>query len=153
MFHNSKFDWLADCFSLVTTRYGVAPGRLVEFSVLLLFLGMLIFSRPGAVSSNGVKGDENGVNTRSHATKLSHWNALAVSMHQFLPLDVPLGSQWTPGTEPIELGFRLRSWEQRLFKITPSTCASLLRICGWILVPLIVAVVTGLLSGQQHSVP
>ena len=154
LFHTSTVSWLADCFSLITTRYGVARGRLLEFSLVLLFLGMLIFSRPGAVSRNNGNGKDQEKNAAadSHASKLSHWDALAVSVHQFLPLDVPFGSQWTPGMNPIQLEVRLWSGKKRLLKITPCTCASVLRIGGWILVPIIVAIVTGLLSGQQRSI-
>lgn len=141
LFHTAKWRWLIDCVPWFTTNYGVAPGRLLDLSALLLFFGMLVFSRPGAVlaSSNSHKAvSESGV-------RLRHWDALAVSFHLFLPLEVPFGSEWSPATDPIVLRFGQRGKGLTLFRVRPSVYATILKISGYILVPLEILVLNGLL--------
>jgi hypothetical protein len=139
IFHTSKLRWFIDCIPWLTTNYGVAQGRLLEASALLLLFGMLVFSRPGAVhccASNSAK--EASVT----ASGLRHWDALAISLHQFLPLEVPIGSEWTPGGDPVAVGFHRT---KGLIRMRPSTCATVLRVCGYILVPLEILLLNGLL--------
>jgi hypothetical protein len=152
MFQRSKASWLLDCVSWLTTNYGVAVDRLVGISVFIVLLGMLIFSRPDAVRGEGSDGSP-GPQPALKASRLSHWDALAVSLHQFLPLDVPLGSQWTPASSPIGVNFRYRKREVILFAIRPSTFATVLKISGYILVPLEILVLNGLLRSGDAGFP
>jgi hypothetical protein len=77
--------------------------------------------------------------------RLRHWDALAVSLHQFLPLEVPIGSEWTPARDPVALRFVHRNRRMILLRMRPSTCATLLKVCGYILVPLEILILNGLL--------
>jgi len=144
IFRVSKLRWLIDCVPWLTTNYGVAPGRLLEVSALLLLFGMLIFSRPGAVLS-GVSNSRKETAVIASGIRLLHWDALAVSLHQFLPLEVPIGSEWNPSRDPVTLRFVHRKRRVILLRMRPSTCATLLKVCGYILVPLEVLVLNGLL--------
>lgn len=144
IFRTSKVRWLIDCVPWLTTNYGVAPGRLVEVSVLLLLFGMLIFSRPGAVLS-GISNGRKETAMIATGIRLRQWDALAVSLHQFLPLEVPIGSEWTPAKDPVTLALVHRKGRVILLRMRPSTCASLLKVCGYVLVPLEILVLNGLL--------
>ena len=141
MFRTAKWRWLIDCVPWLTTNYGVASARLLYLSAVLLLFGMLVFSRPGAVfaSSNNHK------TVKENSVRLQHWDALAVSFHQFLPLEVPFGSEWTPATDPVTLRFGHRGKTFTLFRMHPSVYATILKISGYILVPLEILVLNGLL--------
>ncbi|HEY6348947.1 MAG TPA: pentapeptide repeat-containing protein [Candidatus Angelobacter sp.] len=123
------FRWLADfLFYAALARYGVRPLRLIMLSLVLLMGGTLFFSQP-----HTVKMKEAGAPAPS---VLSRLDALEVSLHQFLPVDIPMGEQWVPSPET--RAGRLR--------IKPSTFSTLfLKLPGWILVPLGIAALTGLL--------
>jgi hypothetical protein len=56
-----------------------------------------------------------------------------VSVHQFLPVDIPSGTDWKPTGKRV------------MYVIPVHLFASILKIAGWIFVPLGVAAVTGLL--------
>ena len=144
IFRTSKLGWLIDCVPWLTSKYGVAPGRLLEMSALLLLFGMLIFSLPGAVLSS-VSNDRIEPEIGANGIRLRYWDAFAVSLHQFLPIAVPFGSQWTPASDPVALRFLHRDRGVILLRMRPSTCATFLKICGYILVPLQIVVLNGLL--------
>jgi hypothetical protein len=148
IFHTSKLAWLFDCFSWFVTNYGVAPGRLLDISTLFLLFGMLIFSLPGAVTAREGKSQPERLTT-GKGLRLNHWDAFALSFHEFLPLDVPFGSRWTPGNEPVRLNLRLRKRALNVVTMRPSTCATLIKISGYILVPLQILIVNGLIRGGQ----
>ena len=150
MFHSSKLDWLVDCISWFLTNYGVAPARLLNLSAILLLFGLLIFSLPGAVTpARKGKRQQAEPSAIGKDTRLSHWDAFALSFHEFLPLDVPFGSRWTPGNEPVRLTWRLGERVLNVVTMRPSTCATLLKISGYILVPLQILIVNGLIRGGQ----
>jgi len=149
MFHSSKLKWLFDCISWFLTNYGVAPARLLDLSAILLILGMLIFSLPGAVTGGEGKLQPAEPSAIGKDIGLNHWDAFALSLHEFLPLDVPFGSRWTPGNEPVCLTWRLGKRVLNVVTMRPSTCATLLKISGYILVPLQILIVNGLIRGGQ----
>jgi|SRR5215471_9570260 len=147
IFRSSKFRWLADCLSWLTSNYGVAPGRLLEISALLLLLGMLIFSRPGAVLRSATNGQPNVERTdNAMPIRLPHWEAVAVSLHQFLPIEVPFGSEWIPTSDLVTLRLTHRYRGVIILRMRPSTYATVLKISGYILVPLEIVVLNGLLN-------
>jgi hypothetical protein len=149
MFHSSKLEWLFDCISWLLTNYGVAPARLLDLSAILLILGMLIFSLPGAVTAGKEKRQQAEPSAIGNDNRLNHWDAFALSFHEFLPLDVPFGSRWTPGNEPVRLNLPLGKHVLNVVTMRPSTCATLLKISGYILVPLQILIVNGLIRGGQ----
>jgi hypothetical protein len=79
--------------------------------------------------------------------QLSPWEAFEVALHQFLPLEVPMGAKWQPASAPVKPRLQLWRWSATLpFYVPPTTYATVfLRIAGSILVTLGIAALTGLL--------
>ncbi|HEX4602904.1 MAG TPA: pentapeptide repeat-containing protein [Candidatus Angelobacter sp.] len=124
--------WFIDLLYFLLLRYGVRPLQLLILSTLLLMLGTMFFSQPYTVSAKE--------KTQTAPTKLGACDALEFSIHQFLPVDIPLGEQWVPSSEGIH--------SKPGISIRPNTFAGLvLRLPGWILVPLGIASFTRLLRG------
>jgi hypothetical protein len=100
---------------------------------------MGIFSTPSAVSPKA----QNASIERPNPISISLWNAFGLSFHQFLPVDLPVEPQWIPSTDPIEV----KVWAGKVWSvwIRPSSYANFLRLAGWVLVPLGIAALTGLL--------
>jgi Homeodomain-like domain len=68
----------------------------------------LFFSLPGAVTpSRKEKREQAEPSAIGKDTRFSHWDAFALTFHEFLPLDVPFGSRWSPGNQPVRLTWRL----------------------------------------------
>jgi hypothetical protein len=149
-FQKSKPAWLLDCISWFLTNYDVAPGRLLDLSAILLVFGMLIFSRPGAITDREGRRQHAEDSATGKDMRLSHWDAFALSFHEFLPLDVPFGSQWTPGNEPVRLSLRCRNHVLNVVTMRPSSCATLLKIGGYVLVPLQILILNGLMRGGHQ---
>ncbi|HSU15353.1 pentapeptide repeat-containing protein [Longimicrobium sp.] len=117
----------------VTAGYGVRRVRLAATMVILVALGAFIFQLPRSVAQKQVGRDavivEEGLDLPT---------AIGFSMHQFLPIEIASGSQWEPGDDQIEiLGRRL--------PFTFKAYASLQKVLGFLLVPLGVAAVAGIL--------
>ena len=81
-----------------------------------------------------------------HGTRLRHWDAVAVSLHQFLPIEVPFGSQWTPVSDLVKLPVFRHGHTLISLRIRPATHATVLKISGYILVPLEIVVLNGMLK-------
>lgn len=103
-------------------NYGIDLWRESVIASGLLLLGALLFSRPGAVVPKS--------NVYAEETKISFLEGISLSVHAFLPFGLPVKPMWEPS--------RRRSG-------VPAAWANILRVCGWILVPLAVAFVTGVL--------
>jgi hypothetical protein len=111
---------------------------------------MLIFSSPGAVrprsvgtsiSEHPVTGDsgQRALNSpEEESNGLSQADGLRVSIRLFLPVEIPLANRWEPSEKVLLLGFRYSDY------------ATILRILGWILVPLGIAALTGLLRRAER---
>jgi hypothetical protein len=148
--------WATDALFGLGARYGVRPFRLVVFSIALIASGTWFFSQPGTLSTP----NDIHVGGRECESEPSRSRGLAESLHEFIPVEIPMGSECVPATnpvvfevKPVQVIERLleRVHLQRLsrttaFSISPATFASLgLRLPGWIFVPLGVASLTGLL--------
>lgn len=124
--------WFGDLGYFLFLRYGVRPFQLLVLALLLLVVGTLFFSQPHAVAAKDKK--------ETAPAALSGRDAFELSLHQFLPVEIPLGEQWIPSNEGI--------YSKPGLWIRPSTFAALfLRLPGWILVPLGIASFTRLLRG------
>ncbi|MFA6546015.1 MAG: hypothetical protein WCS99_16465, partial [Limisphaerales bacterium] len=120
-------------------NYGIRPYRLLVFAAVLVWLGALVFQLPGAV----VRKDKPAGESQS-ASRLSRWDALALSMCYFLPVEFPLEEQWLAGTTSLQVHIPLIKKPVRL---RPAAIANfVLRTSGWIIVPLTLAAVTGMLK-------
>jgi hypothetical protein len=149
--------WLTDVLFGCVARYGVRPFRLAFFSVLLVLIGAWFFSRPGTL----LPSKDSQISSAERRDSLPISEALAVSLHQFLPVDIPMGAEWVPVARPVSIEFRQTArlehglrylrldWlaRSRRCSLTPTTVASVgLRLPGWILVPLGVAALAGVLK-------
>lgn len=147
--------WLTDLLFGAVARYGVRPFRLIVFSLALLGVGTWFFSHPGTLVA-----PKDAQATIVPGRAPDKFELVAVSLHEFLPVDIPMGGQWVPAPDPVAVEFKwsphiaenLASahmvWvgRPRLIAVRPATVASLLlRIPGWILVPLGVAALAGIL--------
>jgi hypothetical protein len=110
-------------------RFGVRPWRLGVFSITLILISMFVYHQPGSVTAIKDSG------CVAHA--LNRREALGVSLNYFLPIPVPVASCWaasgktafSPFGQPVS--FML--W------------GTLLKLLGWIFVPLGVAALSGVL--------
>jgi uncharacterized protein YjbI with pentapeptide repeats len=124
---HDKVRWLLDRIYRWGANYGVRPIRLAVFAVVLIGLGAAVFRYPQAVHAKA-----NAVCAIAGDNRLTTTDSIRFSVRTFLPVDIPL----LPGCEATENG-RLG--------LTYSDGATLLRLAGWILVPIGVASLAGLL--------
>ena len=105
-------------------------------------MNSLFFSVPGTVAAREPR---TGL-ARPEPVRLSSFEAFGVSLHQFLPVDVPLGSPWIPSDRHVDITVPLIARKLPAPFDVPSFFATFfLRLAGWILMPLGVAALTGLL--------
>jgi len=120
------FFWLLKEVSLqLLTGYGVRVKRLLIFIVLILLAGTYIFNQPGAVI---LKPEVN--QTILIWPMDSYLEAFYVSLNLFLPIEIPSGTFWKPSQNFAIFG-------------------TLLKLAGWILVPIGVAGISGLLKRSK----
>jgi hypothetical protein len=124
--------WLAGAGNLMYwlfARFGVRPWRLAGISLFLLLSSIWIFNKPSAVVP--IK-DSSCV-----AHKLDNLEAMGVSLNYFLPVPVPVSVCWV-ATNRTAVSIFGQS-------ISFALWASVLKLLGWVLVPLGVAALSGLL--------
>lgn len=156
--------WLGSVLYWRLARYGVRPMRLISFSLVALIAGTLFFSQMGAVvlkdervfkqlniglfPLRGTAVAKEEAEPHARSIQLGAWDAFAVSLHQFLPIEVPMGSKWIPSDTPIAMKI-FKSNCSLPFTVRPTTFATfVLKLAGWILVPFGVAVLTGVLRAK-----
>jgi hypothetical protein len=133
---------LADLLYRYVCNYGVRPVRLGFFALVLIALGTYVFSPAGAVLPK-----ETAVVSKAALAERPPWtvyDAFAVTIHHFLPIEVPMGSQWVPSDTPRRVEFQFGEFQTAIV-VRPSDYATILKIAGWILGPLILAAITGIL--------
>jgi hypothetical protein len=146
-------------------NYGVRPLQLLLFSVLMISLGVLVFSQPGAVvlkekpresmpdltvsrsnADNFLVKEVGSTATPSPSpspspTPLGVTQALGMSFSQFVPIvEVPSGSKWKPSDTLI--------WSSMPY-ISYSAYGTIHRLAGAFLVPLGIAALTGFLHRRE----
>ncbi|MDA2912927.1 pentapeptide repeat-containing protein [Acidobacteriia bacterium AH_259_A11_L15] len=138
--HQKKgISWFFDWIYWWGANYGVHPYRLLLFAVLLLALGTVAFQHPAAVQPNQppvVSTTQEAARQQKpefNAQPLGFWDAARLSLRSFLPVDVPLLADWQPSDN---------RW---FWAVKFSDLAGFLKIMGWILVPVAIASITGLL--------
>jgi uncharacterized protein YjbI with pentapeptide repeats len=129
--------WLINFLHWITARYGVRPYQLVAVPVALLVLATWVFALPGAVRSK----DAGAV---CSATSLTYRRAFGFGLGQLLPIELPAAANCRPTEQKI-------SYAGGDLWITVDGFATVLRICGWILVPLAVGTVAGVLRRRRGS--
>ena len=111
-------------------RFGVRPLRLAVIPLLLVVYSTFVFSLPQAVAPKK--------DTGCIAHNLSWKEASGVSLSYFLPVEVPVGACWQAARGT----FRLVPLSANLSFLV---WATVLRILGWIFVPLGLAALGGFL--------
>ncbi len=120
-FWDTLYRWIAN--------YGNDLRQEVFIAFILLFTGVFVFSRLGAVEPTD--------RTSFLPARISLWTAFWLSAHQFLPLGLPVKPPWSPT-------------RQRVLLISAASYANFLQLLGWILVPLGIAALSGVL---RHAAP
>jgi hypothetical protein len=112
---------------------------LIVYGATLLAFGAIFFSQPGAIELAKKEAAQAAV------AQVPPGEGLYVSIRNFLPIDVPVGSGWIPASRnvPIKLSVGKHSFE--LDGLHPDWYATLLRVAGTILTGLGLGAVTGLL--------
>ena len=118
----------------VSCGFGTKPLRLFVASIVLMLAFAFVFSEPGAVSPK---------QKETAARTLTWMEGLGVSFNSFLPISVPVGDAWQPTENPC---FGLLGQP-----FTFSFLATILKILGWLFVPLGTAALTGLIGGGDNS--
>jgi hypothetical protein len=130
--------WIIDWLYKLTANYGVRPLRLIVYALLIVWFGAAIFSRPGALEP---KEKSQGLDA---SAAVPAGKGLDVSIHYFLPMDSPIGSDWIPVSRaipvPIQKGVRANN-----VPVRPDWYGTFLRITGTALMGLGLAAVSGLL--------
>jgi uncharacterized protein YjbI with pentapeptide repeats len=130
-------------------RYGVRPFRLFLISVLFIALGTYFFSQPGAV----VPKDKDAAQRQQaseNATCCTMTQALGVSLNQFIPIvEIPSGSRWRPSEKLMPVPLAKEGIHFYYFSF--AFYATLHRLFGFLLVPLGLASVTGLLHRRERG--
>lgn len=140
------FRWLADRFLWLVTGYGVRLRRILVPTLIILFLGAFVFQLKGAVEpkqeAQVIIFIGAPVCAARAVPKIDFWDGFWIGLHHFLPVEIPAGSQWKPTSNS------LCAIQTRWGKVCMSfeAFATLLKLAGWILVPIGVAGLTGILK-------
>jgi len=116
----------------------VRPLRLIAYSLLIILLGAVLFSQPGALEREEKTGNAGAV------IAVPRGEGVDVSIHYFLPMDSPVGSDWIAVTRAIPVLIPVGK-RPSTFMFRPDWYATFLRIAGTALVGLGLAAVSGLL--------
>ncbi len=136
---HSYGEWAFSALYATLGNYGVRPYRLLVFAAVVIWLGALVFQLPGAV----VRKDKVGADALE-PTHLPRFDALALSVCYFLPIEFPLEDRWGAATRPLTVRM---PFKKKPVKLRPAAIANfVLRIAGWVVMPLALAAVTGLLK-------
>ncbi len=122
----SKLSWFFDLLWGCAANYGILSWQLFLVPLIFVILGVFLFRIPGAVQ-----------HTASDArSRFTQGDSIRLSLRTFLPLDVPWEKHWIAAHQPIRF-WRIDG------RILYSDFAFLLKVLGWIFVPLWVAVLAG----------
>jgi hypothetical protein len=134
--------WIGSWIYKIIANYGVRPYQLAVVSAALVLAGMLFFQQPGTLRLKELSKDANAQVVPTYSA--SQGEAFLVALQQFLPFSMPVGEILLPTTRPTKVSAKLGTTQVE-FEVMPAVVASALRILGWILVPLGVAGLSGVL--------
>jgi hypothetical protein len=114
-------------------------------TLIILLLGAFIFQFRDAVepkqeAQSIVVGAP--VKMDRGVSKIDFWEGFWISLHHFLPVEIPAGSRWKPTSNP--LCTIQTHWGEVCMSF--EAFATLLKLAGWILVPVGIAGLTGILK-------
>ena len=118
-------------------------GRLLAAFVVILIVGTLVFKTEGAVEPKTPPGA--GSPNAPGATpdvrhQLSTFDAPWFTARVFLPVEIPVASAWQPSSKTV---YQAPAYVPHVRFVT---FASGLKMLGWILIPIWVAALTGILK-------
>jgi len=136
--------WLWDRSYKWIANYGILNWQLIVFAASLLIMGTTFFSQPGMVE---LKKADNKQEPLCYFLPVAPvclaWHqALAFSFHEFVPLSLPIADKWIPSATGLQ--FKIPHTD-RLLTLNPTLISTILRSAGWIIVPIAVAALSGLL--------
>ncbi len=136
--------WLLDSLHALFANYGIRPYQLLYTPILILLLGTALFFHPDAThhESSGQTPSElqkltgnapDGTNpSNQEFNEFTALDAARLSIRYFLPVEVPLATHWEAS-------------DKQYGPLRFSDYATGMKLAGWILVPLGIAALTGLL--------
>ncbi|GAA5179608.1 hypothetical protein GCM10025771_22020 [Niveibacterium umoris] len=127
--------WLWDTAYRGLANYGVQPVRLAWISLALVVAGSLFFAQPGTVDPKDKSLRAGGPYTASGE------EAVSMAIAEFLPVSLPIKDHLSPAAAPVAVALP----GGRSLTVRPTIIASLLQLMGWIVVPIGVAAVSGVL--------
>lgn len=130
--------WVSSWTYRIVANWGIKPWQLL-LVLLLPLLGMSVFHGGGAVSVPTATSSAGGSAATETPVNLSLGDAALVSLDEFLPVDLARSKKYTP-THANERVIPGLSWH-----FPADAWATLLNVVGWLMVPLGVAVVSGML--------
>jgi hypothetical protein len=133
-------DWIYGEF----VNYGVRPWRLAALAVLFVLFGAWFFSHPGTVQ---LKDKDQRTETPYPIT----WEeALNVGIAHFLPVSLPIKENLVPTSQIVSIALPIPgNGPAPMIRVRPSSIATMLQLAGWILVPVGVAAMTGVLMRKN----
>ena len=131
---------ISNQFQKIVFRFGIRPYRLIVYSLIVLILGVIVFSHEGAVMHKDKK--DRDQNDDAQLT-LTQADAINVSLRQFVPiLELPIAGDYVPSDRPAP------SLLGRL-KLSYAGYATLHRLFGFLLIPLGLASLTGVIQRRK----
>lgn len=129
--------------------YGVRPIRLMSWIVVALVLGTYVFQLEGAVRPVE-EGQGRGLASCEQSCQLTVSESFWESVDTFLPLPggLPAGRTWEPTANSVPIVSRKTKYN---FPVSYTSFASALRLAGWIIVPVGVASLAGVLSRRSNT--
>jgi hypothetical protein len=129
-------DWVYGAF----VNYGVKPWRLAGLAVLFVLFGTWFFCHPGTVQLK----DKDG---RTQTPYPITWEeALNVGVAEFLPVPLPIKEHLVSSSQIVSIALPIPgNGPAPVIRVRPSSVATILQLAGWILVPIGVAAMTGVL--------
>jgi len=143
-------------------HHGIRPYRLLLFSLIVIVMGAYVFNQKDAISA---KEKEGQVIQKTKASEPEAPNsaeaqlppratvqptfsdAINVSLNQFIPLvNIPPGSEWVPSNKPVPF---LKALSIQGRSLSFAGYAAFHRLLGFILIPLGVAALTGILHRRD----
>lgn len=121
-------------------NYGVRPWRLVALAILFIGFGAWYFSHPGTVQLK----EDNEPNAIPYP--VTWQEALNLGVSHFLPVSLPIKEYLVPSSQIVGVAVQMPGNGPVLtIRVRPSSVATVLQLLGWILVPIGVGAMTGLL--------
>jgi hypothetical protein len=138
----SRARWALSWIYRVVANWGIKPWQLL-LVLLLPLMGTSVFHGAGAVSVPSVSSSV-GSTAAPTPTTIGLGDAALVSLDEFLPVDLARSKQYTPthASERVVPGLPWR--------FPADGWATLLNVVGWLMVPLGVAVVSGMLRRSTN---